>query len=37
MEYPIPFEPEGTGRDAGTDVNYLKELVHRWHNAYDWR
>ena len=27
---------EGTGWDAGTDLDYLKELVGYWQNTYDW-
>jgi pimeloyl-ACP methyl ester carboxylesterase len=28
---------EGTGWDAGTDLNYLKQLVAYWLDAYNWR
>jgi pimeloyl-ACP methyl ester carboxylesterase len=28
---------EGTGWDAGTDQNYLRELVGYWQQSYDWR
>jgi pimeloyl-ACP methyl ester carboxylesterase len=28
---------EGTGWDAGTDVDYLKDLVCHWQTQYDWR
>lgn len=28
---------EGTNWDAGTDLNYLKELATYWGDAYDWR
>jgi microsomal epoxide hydrolase len=32
-----PGQVEGTGWDAGTDLNYLQELVECWQSAYDWR
>jgi len=28
---------EGVDWDAGTDLNYLKELVSYWRHSYDWR
>ena len=28
---------DGTGWDAGTDVNYLKDLVRYWGERFDWR
>jgi pimeloyl-ACP methyl ester carboxylesterase len=28
---------EGTNWDAGTDLNYLRELVDYWRDTYDWR
>lgn len=28
---------EGTNWDAGTDVDYLKDLVDYWQTTYDWR
>jgi microsomal epoxide hydrolase len=28
---------EGTGWDAGTDVDYLKELLDYWQKRFDWR
>src|ERR1019366_10032684 len=28
---------EGTKWDAGTDLEYLKELVAYWQDTYDWR
>ena len=31
------YQVEGTNWDAGTDLNYLKELVAYWHDTYDWR
>jgi len=27
----------GTNLDAGTDLNYLRELVAYWLDGYDWR
>ena len=32
-----PYQLEGTNWEAGTDLNYLKELVAYWHDTYDWR
>lgn len=31
-----PHSVEGTGWDAGTDRQYLRELVAYWQNTYDW-
>jgi pimeloyl-ACP methyl ester carboxylesterase len=31
------YQIEGTGWDAGTDVDYLKDLLDYWQNGYDWR
>jgi pimeloyl-ACP methyl ester carboxylesterase len=31
------YQMEGADCDAGTDLNYLKELVSYWRNSYDWR
>jgi pimeloyl-ACP methyl ester carboxylesterase len=31
------YQREGTNWDAGTDLDYLKELVDYWQNTYDWR
>jgi pimeloyl-ACP methyl ester carboxylesterase len=31
------YQIEGTGWDAGTDLEYLRELVNYWQDAYDWR
>jgi len=31
------YQAEGTDWDAGTDLNYLKELVDYWRDGYDWR
>src|ERR1035438_6592197 len=31
------YQLEGTNWDAGTDLDYLKELVGYWQNTYDWR
>ena len=31
------YQREGANWDAGTDLNYLKELVDYWQNTYDWR
>lgn len=31
------YQAEGTNWEAGTDLNYLKELVAYWHDTYDWR
>ena len=31
------YQVEGTNWDAGTDLNYLKELVDYWQDTYDWR
>jgi hypothetical protein len=31
------YHREGTGWDAGTDLNYLKQLVAYWLDTYDWR
>jgi Epoxide hydrolase N terminus len=31
------YQAEGTDWDAGTDLNYLKELVDYWRDNYDWR
>jgi pimeloyl-ACP methyl ester carboxylesterase len=31
------YQLEGTNWDAGTDLNYLRELVDYWQNTYDWR
>ena len=32
-----PPAVEDTGWDAGTDLEYLRELVAYWRNTYDWR
>jgi microsomal epoxide hydrolase len=31
------YQVEGTNWEAGTDLNYLKELVAYWRDTYDWR
>ena len=31
------YQIDGTGWDAGTDIDYLKELLKYWHDGYDWR
>src|SRR5262249_53906663 len=31
-----PTQVEGTNWSAGTDLNYLKELVSYWRHTYDW-
>jgi microsomal epoxide hydrolase len=31
------YQLEGTNWNAGTDLNYLRELVDYWQNTYDWR
>jgi len=31
------YQIEGSGWDAGTDVEYLKELLNYWQDSYDWR
>jgi hypothetical protein len=31
------YQIDGTGWDAGTDVDYLKELLKYWQDGYDWR
>ena len=31
------YQVEGTNWDAGTDLDYLKELVDYWQDTYDWR
>ena len=31
------YQIAGTHWDAGTDVDYLRQLVTYWHDAYDWR
>jgi hypothetical protein len=31
------YQVEGTNWDAGTDLNYLRELVAYWLDSYDWR
>jgi pimeloyl-ACP methyl ester carboxylesterase len=31
------YQAEGTNWDAGTDLDYLKELVAYWQGTYDWR
>ena len=31
------YQMEGTKWDAGTDLEYLKELVAYWQDTYDWR
>jgi len=31
------YQLEGTNWDAGTDLDYLKELVDYWQNTYDWQ
>lgn len=32
-----PDEVDGAGWEYGTNLGYMKELVHYWHTAYDWR
>jgi microsomal epoxide hydrolase len=32
-----PCSVDGIGWDAGTDLQYLRELVGYWQNTYDWR
>ncbi|QTE24269.1 epoxide hydrolase family protein [Polaribacter cellanae] len=32
-----PDEPENANWSYGTNLEYLKELVHFWQNQYDWR
>ena len=32
-----PRGAEGTGWDAGTDLEYLRELLRYWQDTYDWR
>src|SRR3984957_10886108 len=32
-----PHQIQGTGWDAGTDGDYLKDLVRYWQTEYDWR
>jgi pimeloyl-ACP methyl ester carboxylesterase len=31
------YQIEGTGWESGTDLDYLKELVHYWQEGYAWR
>ena len=31
------YQLEGTNWDAGTDLQYLKQLVEYWQDTYDWR
>jgi hypothetical protein len=31
------YQIEGTNWDAGADLEYLRELVNYWQDAYDWR
>src|SRR5580704_9032814 len=31
------YQIAGTNWDAGTDLEYLRELVNYWQDAYDWR
>lgn len=31
------YQLEGTNWDAGTDLDYLRELVDYWQNTYDWQ
>ena len=31
------YQIDGTGWDAGTDVDYLKDLLKYWQDGYDWR
>jgi len=31
------YQMEGTGWDAGTDLNYLKRLIAYWQADFDWR
>jgi pimeloyl-ACP methyl ester carboxylesterase len=31
------YQVEGTKWDAGTDLNYLRDLVAYWQDSYDWR
>ena len=33
----FPDQLDGVGWDYGTDLDYLKELVHYWRTDYDWR
>jgi epoxide hydrolase-like protein len=32
-----PEEPEGAGWSMGTDTAFMRRLVDRWLNGYDWR
>jgi epoxide hydrolase-like protein len=32
-----PSQVAGTNWDAGTDTDYLKELVRYWLDTYDWQ
>ncbi len=32
-----PDETEGSGWNYGTNLGYMKELVHYWQHEYDWR
>jgi pimeloyl-ACP methyl ester carboxylesterase len=31
------YQMEGIGWDAGTDIDYLKQLIAYWHTKFDWR
>jgi Epoxide hydrolase N terminus len=31
------YQAEGADWDAGTDLDYLKELIDYWQDTYDWR
>ena len=31
------YQVRGTHWEAGTDLNYLKDLVDYWQDTYDWR
>ncbi len=33
----FPDQIEGTGWSYGTPIDYVRELVEYWRNAYDWR
>lgn len=35
--WPHSVESKRAGWDAGTDLQYLRELVGYWQNIYDWR
>jgi pimeloyl-ACP methyl ester carboxylesterase len=33
----LPDQLDGAGWDYGTELSYLRELVHYWQHQYDWR